>query len=89
MADGGCVYVVLWHIYTAVRPFPACNTTRYRSVVLSLYTTINYVLYMLVCGIVGLGASLGSWRYSIFILGGLMIGLGLYAKIFVRNTCRV
>lgn len=86
----GVAYMLFYGIYTLLYArFQHTIPTRYRSVVLSLYTTINYVLYMLVCGIVGLGASLGSWRYSIFILGGLMIGLGMFAKIFVRNTCRV
>ena len=42
--------------------------------------------YMIVCGIIGLGGSLGSWRYSIMIQGILMLAvfawaiLGLYKK---------
>ena len=62
---------------------------RHRSVVLSLYTTINYVLYMIVCGIVGLGATLGSWRFSIIILGILMFMLCLWAFFFVRRRCTI
>lgn len=84
----GIAYMLFYGIYTLLYSrFQHIIPSRNRSIVLSLYTTINYILYMIVCGIVGLGATLGSWRYSIFILGGLMVVLGGYALLFMRNRC--
>lgn len=84
----GVAYMLFYGIYTLLYSrFQHMIPPRHRSVVLSLYTTVNYILYMIVCGIVGLGATLGSWRYSIFILGGLMITLGVWAMIFMRKQC--
>ena len=84
----GVAYMLFYGIYTLMYSrFQHMIPPRHRSVVLSLYTTVNYVLYMIVCGIVGLGATLGSWRYSIFILGGLMITLGVWAMVFMRKQC--
>ena len=40
-------------------------------------------------GIIGLGASLGSWRYSIIILGIMMVVLCGWAMVHVRNRCRL
>ncbi len=84
----GVAYMLFYGIYTLLYSrFQHIIPPRHRSVVLSLYTTINYILYMIVCGIVGLGATLGSWRYSIFILGGLMITLGVWSMAFMRRRC--
>ncbi|MBQ8294014.1 MAG: MFS transporter [Alphaproteobacteria bacterium] len=84
----GIAYMLFYGIYTLLYSrFQHMVPARHRSVVLSLYTTINYLLYMLVCGIVGLGATLGSWRYSIFILGGLMLGLCAWAIVSLRGRC--
>lgn len=84
----GVAYMLFYGIYTLLYSrFQHMIPPRHRSVVLSLYTTVNYILYMIVCGIVGLGATLGSWRYSIFILGGLMITLGVWAMVFMRKQC--
>ncbi len=85
----GVAYMLFYGIYTLLYSrFQHLIPPRHRSVVLSLYTTINYVLYMMVCGIVGLGATLGSWRYSIFILGGLMLVLCGWAIVFMRGKCQ-
>lgn len=84
----GIAYMLFYGIYTLLYSrFQHMVPARHRSVVLSLYTTINYLLYMAVCGIVGLGATLGSWRYSIFILGGLMLGLCAWAIVALRGRC--
>lgn len=84
----GVAYMLFYGIYTLLYSrFQHLIPSRHRSVVLSFYTTVNYVLYMIVCGIVGLGATLGSWRYSIFILGGLMLVISGWAIIFMRGRC--
>ena len=86
----GMAYMLFYGIYTLLYSrFQHIIPTPYRSVVLSLYTTVNYVLYMIVCGIVGLGATLGSWRFSIIILGGLMLCLCVWAILFLRRHCSV
>ena len=85
----GVAYMLFYGIYTLMYSrFQHIIPSRHRSVVLSFYTTLNYVLYMIVCGIVGLGATLGSWRYSIFILGGLMLILCGWAIAFMRGKCQ-
>jgi MFS family permease len=84
----GVAYMLFYGIYTLLYSrFQHLIPSRHRSVVLSFYTTVNYVLYMIVCGIVGLGATLGSWRYSIFILGGLMLVISGWTIIFMRGRC--
>ena len=37
----------------------------------------------------GLGGMLGSWRYSVMILGMILIGVGLWALLCVRGRCAV
>ncbi len=84
----GIAYMLFYGIYTLMYSrFQHMVPTRHRSVILSLYTTFNYILYMIVCGIVGLGATLGSWRFSIMILGGLMFIVCAWALFIVRRGC--
>ena len=86
----GIGYTLFYGIYTMLYSrFQHMTPSSHRSVVLSLYTTINYLIYMAVCGIVGLGATLGSWRFSIMILGGLMLVLCMFGAIFIRGRCRI
>lgn len=86
----GIGYTLFYGIYTLLYSrFQHMTPSSHRSVVLSLYTTINYLIYMAVCGIVGLGATLGSWRFSIMILGGLMLVLCMFGAIFIRGRCRI
>ena len=85
----GVAYMLFYGIYTLLYSrFQHLIPSRHRSVVLSFYTTVNYVLYMIVCGIVGLGATLGSWRYSIFILGVLMLVISVWSIVFMRGKCK-
>lgn len=86
----GVGYMLFYGIYTLLYSrFQHMVPSRHRSVVLALYTTINYVLYMVVCGVVGLGATLGSWRFSIIILGLMMLGLCAWCFTYVRKRCRM
>ena len=63
--------------------------TAYRSVILSLYSIGDNIIYIGTCIIIGLGGMLGSWRYSILILGMMMIGVGLWALMFIRDRCTI
>lgn len=84
----GIAYMLFYGIYTLLYSrFQHMIPPRHRSVVLSVYTTLNYVLYMIVCGVVGLGATLGSWRFSIIILGLLMLVVCAWAMLYVRRQC--
>lgn len=96
----GAVYTVdiLWLLGVAYMLFYGINVllysrlqhmipTSFRSVVLSLYTTLAYLTYMLVCGIIGLGGMLGSWRFSIMILGVLMLAICGWALLRVHRRC--
>lgn len=61
----------------------------YRSVILSLYSIGDNIIYMAVCLIIGLGGTLGSWRYSVLALGMILVGVGLWALLFVKDKCAV
>ena len=86
----GIAYMLFYGVYTLMYSrFQHMIPLGHRSVVLSLYTTLTYVVYMIVCGIIGLGATWGSWRYSIMIQGFLMVVLCLWALLVVRNRCQL
>ena len=86
----GGAYTLFYGVYTLMYSrFQHMIPLGHRSVVLSLYTTLMYIVYMIVCGIIGLGATLGSWRYSIIILGIMMVVLCVWAMVRVRNRCRL
>lgn len=86
----GIAYMLFYGLYTLLySQFQHMVPSRHRSVVLSFYTTINYVIYMIVCGIVGLGATFGSWRFSIVVLGSMMLVLCLWAFLFLRGRCQI
>ena len=86
----GIAYMLFYGLYTLLySQFQHMVPSHHRSVVLSFYTTINYVIYMIVCGIVGLGATFGSWRFSIVILGSMMLVLCLWAFLFLRGRCQI
>jgi MFS family permease len=84
----GTAYILFYGIYTLLyAQFQHMIPKRHRSVVLSLYTTLMYIIYMAVCGIIGLGGSLGSWRYSIMIQGLLMIAVFVWAIKSLYKKC--
>lgn len=84
----GAAYTLFYGLYTLLyAQFQHMIPARHRSVVLSLYTTLMYVIYVIVCGIIGLGGSLGSWRYSIMIQGVLMIVVFAWAIMALYKKC--
>ncbi|MBR4891825.1 MAG: MFS transporter [Alphaproteobacteria bacterium] len=84
----GIGYILFYGTYTLLYSrLQHMIPSRHRSVVLSLYTTINYCIYIAVCGIVGLGSMMGSWRYSIVILGTLLLFVFCWAIAQVSNKC--
>ncbi|MBQ7055939.1 MAG: MFS transporter [Alphaproteobacteria bacterium] len=84
----GVAYMLFYGIYTLLyAQFQHMIPSRHRSVVLSLYTTLTYIVYMAVCGIIGLGGSIGSWRYSIMIQGLLMIAVFIFALVRLYKKC--
>ncbi|MBQ1997488.1 MAG: MFS transporter [Alphaproteobacteria bacterium] len=86
----GVGYILFYGIYTLLYSrLQHMIPSRHRSVVLSLYTTVSYLIYIVVCGIIGLGSMLGSWRYSIIILGAMMLLLFLWGNLFLQKRCGV
>ena len=84
----GIAYMLLWGVYTLMYSrFQDMIPPTNRSIVLSLYTTITYLVYMGVCGVIGLGSLLGSWRYSIMILGVLELIVCAWGAFAVRRSC--
>lgn len=90
----------LWALGVAYVLFSAVNVllysrfqdfvpTTYRSVILSLYSIGDNIIYIGTCLIIGLGGMLGSWRYSILGLGMILIGVGVWALLFIRDKCAI
>lgn len=61
----------------------------YRSVILSLYSIGDNIVYIFTCLLIGLGGTLGSWRFSLLILGAILICIGLWALLFIRDRCTI
>ena len=84
----GVAYTLIWCVYTITYArFQHLIPTRHRSVVLSLFTTLTYLVYMAVCAIIGIGATIGSWRYSIWALGMIVVAICVWALTYVRKKC--
>lgn len=61
--------------------------TSHRPVILSFYSIGDNLFYILMCFVVGLGGSLGSWRYGVLITGVLLFLTGVWALFFVKDKC--
>ncbi|MBQ8294013.1 MAG: MFS transporter [Alphaproteobacteria bacterium] len=61
----------------------------YRSVILSLYSIGDNVIYVGTCLLIGLGGTLGSWRYSVLILGAILVGIGIWALLGIGDRCSI
>lgn len=86
----GVAYLLFYGVYTLMYSrLQHMISSRHRSVVLSLYTTVNYSVYIAVCGVVGLGSLLGSWRFSVVILGAMMMMLCLWGFLVVNDKCKI
>ena len=87
MGLGYMIFYALYNLFYA--QFQHLVPTRHRSVILSLYTTLTYLVYIAVCGIVGLGGAIGSWRYSIMILGVMMLMLCGWSILHIYRRCEL
>ena len=63
--------------------------THARSVLLSFYSIGSNAAYVMVCGVIGLGSGLGSWRWGVAMLGAVLVWTGVWGALFVRNQCAV
>lgn len=61
----------------------------YRSVMLSIYSIADQIMYMSALLVIGLGGSMGSWRYSSLFLGMICVAIGIWAILFVKDRCAV
>ena len=61
----------------------------YRTVILSLYSIGDNFVYILLCMMMGLGGTLGSWRYSILGVGAMLVGVGVWALLFIGDKCSI
>ncbi len=62
--------------------------SRHRMEVLSFYSITDQGTYMLTSLIVGLGSMIGSWRYSVLILGCMLGLVGIWATTCIRRRER-
>ncbi len=79
----GAINILLYSRFQDMLP------PRYRSVILSLHSMGTHIVYIGTCVIIGLGGTMGSWRYSILILGIILCGIGLGATTLIRNRCAI
>ncbi len=77
----GAINILLYSRFQHIVP------TQYRSICLSLHNAWTHLVYILTCLIIGLGGSLGSWRYSIMILGLILCAIGVAAVALVPRKC--
>ena len=56
---------------------------------LSIYSITDNIVYILLCLIMGLGGTLGSWQYSILWVGAMLIMVGVWALVFIGNKCAI
>lgn len=75
------IYVLLYSRFQDFLP------TSYRSVILSLYSIGDNMIYVITCLLVGLGGSMGSWRFSVLLLGAILVATGLWALLVIRDKC--
>lgn len=75
------IYILLYSRFQDFLP------TGYRSVILSLYSIGDNVVYIITCLLIGLGGTMGSWRFSIFFLGSIIVLIGMWALLFIKNRC--
>ena len=75
------IYILLYSRFQDFLP------SSYRSVILSLYSIGDNIIYVITCLLIGLGGTMGSWRYSIFILGAIIVLIGMWALLFIKNRC--
>lgn len=86
----GIAYMVFYGLFTLLYSrFQHIIPRRNRTIILSLYTTLTYLVYICVCAIIGLGSNLGSWRFSIMILGAMLIVLSVWGIGFLRRRCKI
>ncbi len=86
----GASYVLFAGLYVLLYArFQDFLPQSYRAVILSLYSIGDNIIYIFTCLLIGLGGSLGSWRYSVLILGAILVGIGLWALLFIRDRCTV
>jgi hypothetical protein len=61
----------------------------HRTVMLSVYSMMDNLFYILMCLVMGFFGSFGSWRYSMLAIGIIEVCVGLWALVFVGNRCAV
>lgn len=67
--------------------FQNAISPRYRSLMLSFYSIVGNVAYVLAYTVIGIGGSMGSWRYSVMFLGTLLVLVGCFGIWGIRNRC--
>jgi hypothetical protein len=75
------IYVLLYSRFQDFLP------ASYRSVILSLYSIGDNIIYVITCLLIGLGGSMGSWRNGVAILGAILVATGFWALLVIRDKC--
>ena len=61
----------------------------HRTVMLSIYSIFDNMIYMLMCLVMGIGGSFGSWRYSMLATGMIEVAIGIMALVFIGDKCSI
>lgn len=65
--------------------FQSALPAKHRAAMLSVYSIGDNIFYIGTCMIIGFGESFGSWRYSIMILGGILVMAGIWSIFFMKR----
>ena len=86
----GAAYVIMraLHVLLYAR-FQDFVPPAYRTTVLSVYNVADKTFYSILCLVMGIGGTLGSWRYGVLALGIFLIGVGIWAFVVIGNKCSI
>jgi sugar phosphate permease len=56
---------------------------------LALFSIGENITYIVTCLLIGLGGTLGSWRYSLMFIGGVLVLIGLWALVYIKDRCAI
>ena len=77
------IYILLYSRFQDFLP------SSYRAVILALFSIGENITYIVTCLLIGLGGMMGSWKYSIMFIGAILVLIGVWALVYIKDRCAV
>ena len=77
------IYILLYSRFQDFLP------SSYRSVILALFSIGENITYIITCLLIGLGGTMGSWKYSIMFIGAILVLIGAWALMYIKDRCSI